>query len=118
MNEQLIKDNKEKLLAEQGRIRTILGHNAKEDGKGEFPGEFKPVYEELGRDESESSQEVEQFGTNLALTQDLEKKLEKVEAALKRIEEGVYGKCLMGDEIEEDRLRALPEADLCKQHAK
>ena len=37
-----------------------------------------------------------------------------IEAALKRIEDGTYGKCIdCGKDISERRLKALPEAERC-----
>ncbi len=117
MNQKLAEENKKKLLDEAKRIRTVLGHEGKLDGKGEFPGEYKPDFPEVGREEGENASEVEQYASNLAVTQDLEDKLMNIEAALKKIENGTYGVCEMGDEIEEDRLRALPEARTCKTHA-
>ena len=42
-----------------------------------------------------------------------------VENALSRIENGTYGKCeVCGEQIEEQRLHALPYATLCMEHAK
>ncbi|WP_372862453.1 TraR/DksA family transcriptional regulator [Psychrobacter sp.] len=41
-----------------------------------------------------------------------------VENALSRIEDGTYGKCeVCGEQIEEQRLQALPYATLCMEHA-
>ena len=43
-----------------------------------------------------------------------QKKLREINEALKRIEEGVYGKCVVcGKNIEEKRLTAIPEAKKC-----
>jgi RNA polymerase-binding transcription factor DksA len=117
MNTQLAEENKARLLEEQGRLKTILGHEAKFDGKGEFPGDYKPEFPEVGNEEGENASEVEQFTNDLGVTENLEEKLARVEAALKKIEEGTYGKCKMGDEIEEERLRAEPSADTCMKHA-
>ncbi len=117
MNQQLIEESKKKLMAEEKRLRTILGHEGQMEGKGEFPGEYKPDFPELGREEGENASEVEQYGNNLAVTQDLESKLTKIEAALKRIEDGTYGKCKMGDDIEEERLQVIPEAETCMKHS-
>lgn len=59
---------------------------------------------------------------NVALEQQILSKLDEVEMkklrdvteALKRIEEGVYGKCVVcGKDIEEKRLLAIPEAKKC-----
>lgn len=47
----------------------------------------------------------------------LEARLEEVNDALGRIEEGTYGICEEGDEeIEHDRLEANPAATTCKKH--
>ena len=41
-----------------------------------------------------------------------------VENALSRIENGTYGECeVCGEKIEEQRLKALPYATLCMEHA-
>lgn len=117
MNETLLQENKAKLLAEQKRLKSVLGHQAVEEGQGEFPGDYKPTFPEVGREEGENASEVEQYANSLALTQDLEKKLERIEAALARIADGTYGKCSHGDDIEEERLRILPEAETCIKHS-
>jgi RNA polymerase-binding transcription factor DksA len=117
MNKQLIEENKKKLLDEQKRIKTILGNEDIVDGKGQFPGDYKPKYDELGSEEGENASEVENFGNQLAVTEDLETQLKKIDWALARIENGTYGVCSEGDEIEEDRLRALPTAETCIKHA-
>jgi RNA polymerase-binding transcription factor DksA len=118
MTNELTQENKKKLEAERSRLRGILSRGNSKDGQGEFPGDYKPSFPEIGREEGENASEVEQFANNLAVTQDLEARLGKIEAALKRIEEGTYGKCAEGDDIEEDRLRAVPEADRCIKHSK
>jgi DnaK suppressor protein len=48
------------------------------------------------------------------LTEKEQIKLQEISNALKRIEEGVYGKCVVcGKSIEEKRLIAIPEAKKC-----
>lgn len=117
MNEQLIQANKAKMLAEVERIKAVLSNAGTKDGDGEFPGEYKPNFPELGSEEGDNASEVEQYATNLAVTQDMETKLASLEAALQRIENGTYGKCPQGDDIEEDRLAILPDAQTCMKHS-
>jgi len=51
---------------------------------------------------------------NLARRERAQGKLEKLEAALQRMEEGTYGVCeACGGAIEPERLAALPTATLC-----
>lgn len=118
MNKALIAENKKKLLAEQKRLRAILEKHGRFEGKGEFPGDYKPAYPEIGQTDDENASESTQFGTNLAVARDLEARLTKIEAALARIADGTYGRCKAGDEIEEKRLRAVPETETCTKHAK
>ena len=47
------------------------------------------------------------------------KTLGEVRDALRRIEEGTYGQCVVdGGPIEEERLRAIPWTPLCAKHAR
>lgn len=115
ISKELIEENKQKLLAEQKRILTVLKREDVSDK--EFPGGMKPKYDELGNEDGENASEVENFGNQLAVTEELESQLKKIEWALARIDDGTYGKCAEGDEIEEDRLRALPTAETCLKHA-
>lgn len=49
-----------------------------------------------------------------ALSENEQKKLHEINEAMKRIEEGVYGKCVVcGSNIEMKRLEAIPEAKKC-----
>ena len=116
MNKTLIEENKAKLLAEKTKLQTILKHNTTVDE--EFPGGHKPQYTEAGTEQGENASEVEQFANDLSVTTDLEQRLKKVEAALERVERGTYGICIMGEEIDEARLRAEPAAETCVIHAK
>ncbi|MBX4186760.1 MAG: hypothetical protein KW802_00660 [Candidatus Doudnabacteria bacterium] len=118
ISKELIEENKEKLLDEQKRLLGILNREDIKDGAGEFPGDFKPKFDELGNEEAENASEVENFGNQLGVTMDLEARLKKIEAALKRMEDGTYGTCTGGDEISEARLRAEPAAETCIEHSK
>ncbi|OGE73994.1 MAG: hypothetical protein A3I07_03830 [Candidatus Doudnabacteria bacterium RIFCSPLOWO2_02_FULL_42_9] len=114
----LIEENKKKLLAEAKRLRAILNKEDIKDGPGEFPGEYKPKYDDVGREDGENATEVENFQNQLSVTYDLEAKLQKIKIALARMEDGSYGTCAVGgEEIEEERLRAEPSADTCVAHA-
>jgi DnaK suppressor protein len=66
-------------------------------------------------DQGESSEVDIQEDIEFALIQMKSETLNKVEAALRRLEEGTYGNCYeCGEEISEARLRALPFAVRCK----
>ena len=117
MNQTLIDENKNKLLEEQKKLKTILKHNTVADS--EIPGGRKPKFSEAGNEDGENASEVEQFQNDLSVAEDLEDRLMLVESALTRIENGTYGKCVVGGEDMEDaRLQANPAATTCVEHSK
>ncbi len=116
MNQTLLNENKAKLLAERQKLRVMLNRDSVPDS--ETPGGHVPKFSELGSEEGENASEVEKFANDLSVMEGLEERLKKVDAALKRVEDGTYGKCEMGDEIDEARLRAEPAASTCIKHGK
>ncbi len=66
-------------------------------------------------DQGESSEVDIQEDIEFALIQMKSETLNKIDAALRRLDENTYGDCFeCGDEISEARLRALPFAVRCK----
>jgi DnaK suppressor protein len=66
-------------------------------------------------DQGESSEVDIQEDIEFALLQMKSETLNKIDAALRRLEDGSYGDCFeCGEEISEARLRALPFAVRCK----
>jgi DnaK suppressor protein len=71
-----------------------------------------------GNHMADDASEVFEQTKNLALKHHLEKMLEQVETALRRIEKGTYGACeKCGVAIGIDRLHAMPSATLCMRCA-
>ncbi len=84
----------------QGRIRDVRSDGNKE----------REVL-----DQGESSEVDIQEDIEFALIQMKSETLNKIDAALRRLDEGTYGDCFeCGEEISEARLRALPFAVRCK----
>ena len=84
----------------QGRIRDVRAEGNKE----------RDVL-----DQGESSEVDIQEDIEFALIQMKSETLNKIDAALRRLEDGSYGDCFeCGEEISEARLRALPFAVRCK----
>jgi DnaK suppressor protein len=99
---------KEKLLAEREdllrQMADLERHNAVLGEEGE------PIPEDFPDPEA-STFERER---DLSLAENTRDLLDKVDHALKKIEDGTYGKCeSCGKSIEAARLRALPHASLC-----
>jgi DnaK suppressor protein len=97
----ILEDRRRQLVYEvQGRIR---------DGRREY------TKERGGLDEAESSEVDIQEEIEFALIQMKAETLTKIDAALRRIEEGTYGECFeCGEGISAARLRVLPFALRCR----
>ena len=75
--------------------------------------ETLPVQAEVKDAEEQSVEDFAQ-DVELALMEMKSETLQKIDDALRRLEEGTYGSCAdCGTEITEARLRALPFASLC-----
>lgn len=82
---------------------------------------------ELGRDEStlayddnfaDSGQVAAEQGENQALAARLRDQLDDVELALRKLDEGQYGRCeVCGNPIGEARLEVMPATRFCIDHA-
>ena len=97
----MLEDRRRELLNEvQGRMRDVRLEGNKE----------RDVL-----DQGESSEVDIQEDIEFALIQMKSETLNKIDAALRRLEDGTYGDCFeCGDQISEARLRALPFAVRCK----
>ena len=64
--------------------------------------------------QDDDAAEREDHDRVVALKQDLEQKIVKVEKALERVQEGSYGVCIKcGNHIDKARLEVIPEAGRC-----
>ena len=98
---EMLEDRRRELLREvQGKMRDARSDNTKEH----------EVFDQGEISEVDSQEEIE-----FALIQMKAETLNKIDVALRRIEEGTYGDCFdCGDEITALRLRALRFAVRCK----
>jgi DnaK suppressor protein len=96
---QMLEDRRRELMTDvQGRIRDVRAEGDREV-----------------LDQGESSEVDIQEDIEFALIQMKSETLNKVNEALRRLEEDTYGNCFeCGEEIAEPRLRALPFALRCK----
>ena len=97
----MLEDRRRELMTEvQGRMREVRADGNKD----------REVF-----DQGESSEVDIQEDIEFALIQMKSETLNKINEALRRLEEGTYGNCFeCGEEIAEARLRALPFAVRCK----
>ena len=94
--------------------------NRRRELMSEVQGKIRDVRSSEGKDrevldQGESSEVDIQEDIEFALIQMKSETLNKIDAALRRLDEDTYGNCFeCGDEISEARLRALPFAVRCK----
>jgi len=98
---QILEDRRRDILSEvQEKMRDVRTDGPNDEG----------VLDAAESSESDIQDEIE-----FALIQMKAETLNKIEEALRRVEEGTYGFCFeCGEEISEKRLRALPFAVRCK----
>jgi len=113
VNKKIIEELKEKLEAQKASLEKELESFAKKDDVPKGDWETKFPNRENGNMEEEAD-EVQEYDNMLSVEHNMELRLKDINSALKKIEGDEYGKCeSCGKEIEEERLRAVPEAKLC-----
>lgn len=71
-------------------------------------------FPEYGDKPDENAQEISEYSTTIVAQRVLEKNLEEIEGALKRIDDGMFNVCkYCGGEIGAKRLEARPTASSC-----
>ena len=107
------------LLEEKTRLEKNLAEVATKNPENPNDWEVKaPEMNPMVSDQSELADVFEELETQAGLEWQLEERFKKVNAALKRIKEGSYGKCAVGgEEIDRKRLMANPLADTCVKHS-
>jgi DnaK suppressor protein len=108
-----------KTTSRYNELRKML-EDRRRELMNEVQGKMRDVRSAEGKDrevldQGESSEVDIQDDIEFALIQMKSETLNKIDAALRRLEEHTYGNCFeCGDEISEARLRALPFAVRCK----
>lgn len=74
--------------------------------------------DELNKDWEDQAISIRQNDTRQLLAEEARQNLIYVNEALSRIENGTYTECeVCGEPIQEERLKAVPYATLCMEHA-
>lgn len=113
-------DIRDRLVAERDRLdqtrRSILEGGGIEDG-GE--GQASALAEPADADQQDAGTAAETLAVEVdqSLLEQVRSELDDVEVALRRLDEGSYGKCeACGQPIGEARLAAVPTARYCIHH--
>ncbi len=112
LDQKSVAEIKEQLLAQEKQLLKDLASLSREDIHE--TDERSAAFPEYGDKPDENAQEISDYSTNIVTQRVLEKSLEDVERALKRIESGEYGVCkYCHNPINIKRLLARPTASSC-----
>lgn len=115
MDKKFIEKQKNQLIEQKEKLEEQLGSFAKESEQKKGDWDAKMPMFDAGKSLEEEADEVEEFGTRLALENTLENEVKKINIALEKIKEGKYGICEKCErKISLGRLEVYPQAELCK----
>lgn len=115
MDQQILIELKAALEQEKKTLIEELNTFAQPDKN--LKGDWDAKYLDLGNGQEDNAQETTEYATRLPLEHQLEKRLQEIEEALKKIDQGTYGFCEACSElIDAERLRANPAARACLKH--
>ena len=114
MTKELRTQLQKQLENNKAALRKELESFASEDTKLKDNWDTKYPNRDVEKNLEEEATETEEYENLLSVEYSLELKLKDVNAALEKIEKGTYGSCeKCSKDIEEERLKAYPEARLC-----
>ena len=101
------------LQAKKLRLEKELSGFATKDPK--LQGDWDTKYPRVPEGNlEEAASEVEEYSTSLPIEHSLELQLQDINKALEKLQEGTYGVCEnCKGQIDEERLKAFPEATTC-----
>lgn len=105
----LLQDERKELERQLAELDETTFGSSQSESSGEMS--FDEEYADAGTDTFEREKD-------LSLSNNIKDLMDKVDRALERIEQGTYGLCERCDKpIEKARIKALPYATLCIEHA-
>jgi DnaK suppressor protein len=103
-----------RLREERDNVVNELSKIGRKDENSKSGSDWNATYSDVGSGTDEDAYEVDRYGTNLGIVNELEKSLRDIEKAIERIEKGDYGVCKYCKEnIGEARLEARPDSSSC-----
>lgn len=108
MEAEFIKGQKESLELKKSEIEESLSKFATKNESGDY---VVDAPEDLGNEQSENANEVEEYVDQLGVEKSLEEQLSEIGDALAKIDAGTYGKDEeTGEMIDMERLKVYPAA--------
>ena len=107
------------IVSERERIEGLIRDRESETGIGR-ESETGSISELSSLDQHHGDIGTETFERekDFSLLQQLEAEINDLDAALRKIDEGTYGRCeVCGKEVDAERLEAMPGTRTCREHA-
>lgn len=115
MNKKFLEEQQKRLKEAKDKLESRLSSFAEESDKGKGEWSAKMPSLDPGTSLEEEADEVEEFGTRLALERTLEQEVKKINTALEKIKRNQYGICeKCRKPISQGRLKVYPQAEHCK----
>jgi len=110
-------DVRQRLSEEQDRLEAVRAGFDAEHLHDESEDESMSELSHLAQHSADVASETFEREKDFSILEQVEAELADVERALRRIDDGSYGKCeACGSEIGDDRLEAMPAARFCIIH--
>lgn len=110
---------RELIVSERTRLETLIRDRESETGIGS-ESESASISELASNDQHQGDLGTETFERekDFSLLEQLEAEINDLDAALRKIDEGTYGRCeVCGKEVDPERLEAMPGTRTCREHA-
>ena len=110
---------REQIVAERERLVGLIHDRETETGIGS-ESENASISELAGNDQHQGDIGTETFERekDFSLLEQLESEINDLDAALRKIDEGTYGRCeVCGKEVDPERLEAMPGTRTCREDA-
>ena len=107
------------IVSERERIEALIRDRESETGIGS-ESETGSISELSSHDQHQGDIGTETFERekDFSLLEQLEAEISDLDTALRKIDEGTYGRCeVCGQEIDPERLEAMPGTRTCREHA-
>ena len=110
---------RQQIVSERTRLEGLIRDRESETGIGR-ESETGAISELASNDQHQGDIGTETFERekDFSLLEQLEAEISDLDAALRKIDEGTYGRCeVCGQEIDAERLEAMPGTRTCREHA-
>ena len=106
------------IVSERERLQSLIRERENEGIGTQSERDYTSELSALDQHQGDLGTETFEREKDFSLLQQLEAEIGDLDAALRKIDEGTYGRCeVCGGDIQADRLEAMPGTRTCIEHA-